>query len=71
MRAMRLLEHSRIKKNPLQLTEVAEPRPDKGEIRLKIITSGVCYPDLHIAEGVSHPPVTPGHQVVGRVDQLG
>ena len=35
---------------------------------------GVCHTDLHTVEGDIHPPhlpVTPGHQVVGVIDQLG
>ncbi len=41
---------------------------------MKIAACGVCRTDLHVAEGdlpVHKPGVTPGHEVVGTVDDLG
>ncbi|HSS25259.1 MAG TPA: zinc-dependent alcohol dehydrogenase family protein [Mycobacterium sp.] len=59
---------------PLQLVERPVPAPGPGEIRVEVITCGVCRTDLHLAEGDLPPHgkgVIPGHQVVGRVDALG
>jgi propanol-preferring alcohol dehydrogenase len=52
--------------------EVPEPGP--GEVRVAVTTCGVCRTDLHLAEGdlpPRAPGVTPGHEVVGRVDAVG
>jgi alcohol dehydrogenase, propanol-preferring len=74
MRAMRLLEQRPIEDTPLVLTELPIPDPGPGEVRLRVITCGVCHTDLHTVEGDIHPPslpITPGHQVVGIIDALG
>src|SRR5437763_5023888 len=50
------------------------PEPGPGEVRVRVLTCGVCRTDLHLAEGdlAPHRPGTvPGHQVVGVVDSLG
>src|SRR4051812_13924639 len=54
----------------------ARPLPEagRGEIRVAISACGCCRPDLHGVEGdieLRPLPVTPGHQVVGRVDARG
>ena len=59
---------------PLARTERDEPEPGPGEIRVRISCCGVCRTDLHLAEGdlpPRRPGVTPGHEIVGRVDALG
>ncbi len=60
--------------SPITEVERAVPTPGAGEIRVKISTCGVCRTDLHLAEGDLPPhgdAVIPGHEVVGRVDELG
>ncbi len=59
---------------PLRAAEVADPTPGAGEIRVRVGVCAVCRTDLHVVEGDLSPqklPIIPGHQVVGRVDQLG
>ena len=59
---------------PLQLDDIPAPTPRAGEIAVKVLACGVCRTDLHIVDGElpSHrSPLVPGHQVVGRVVQLG
>jgi propanol-preferring alcohol dehydrogenase len=44
------------------------------ELRVRVITCGVCRTDLHLAEGdlpPKHPDTTPGHEVVGEVLEVG
>jgi propanol-preferring alcohol dehydrogenase len=51
-----------------------EPRAGPGEVRVKVSVCAVCRTDIHIIEGdlAAHKiPVVPGHQVVGRVDEIG
>ena len=48
------------------------PRPD--DVSIDILYCGVCHTDIHIAEndwGRSRYPVVPGHEIVGRVTQVG
>jgi propanol-preferring alcohol dehydrogenase len=59
---------------PMLRVERAEPEPGPGQIRVAVSCCGVCRTDLHLAEGDLPPrrsQVTPGHEVVGRVDALG
>ena len=59
---------------PLMETELPTPDAGHGEIRVKISACGVCHTELDEIEGRTAPPripVVPGHEVVGRVDQLG
>ncbi len=59
---------------PLVRLDKPIPEPGLGQVRLHVRVCGVCRTDLHLAEGdlaPRHPRVTPGHEVVGVVDQLG
>ncbi|MGV4876345.1 zinc-dependent alcohol dehydrogenase family protein [Acetobacter indonesiensis] len=59
---------------PLQWEELPDPIPGPGEIRVKVLACGVCRTDLHVVDGdLTHPqlPVTPGHEIIGRIDALG
>lgn len=52
--------------------ELPDPRP--GQLLVRISCCGVCRTDLHLAEGdlaPRHPQITPGHEVVGRVEARG
>jgi len=59
---------------PLRRLERDEPKPGAGQVRVRVSCCGVCRTDLHLVEGdlaPKRPAVTPGHEVVGRVDALG
>ncbi|MGD0882504.1 MAG: zinc-dependent alcohol dehydrogenase family protein [Acidimicrobiales bacterium] len=59
---------------PLELVERPRPVPGPGQVRVRVLACGVCRTDLHLAEGdlpPVAPHVTPGHEVVGRVDRIG
>jgi alcohol dehydrogenase, propanol-preferring len=74
MKACLLNAPARIETNPLQFTDVPVPRPDQGEVLVRVRACGVCRTDLHVIEGELPPlksPVIPGHQVVGVVEKLG
>ena len=58
----------------LEWTELADPQPGSGEIRVKVSTCGVCRTDLHVVDGeLPDPkvPIIPGHEIVGRIDSIG
>jgi len=66
MKAMRLHAPGR----PLALDDVDEPVAGPGQVLLEVAACGVCRTDLHLVDGevdVPQPPVTLGHQIVGRV----
>src|SRR3989442_6340217 len=70
MRAM-ILEKPR---QPLQLQEVAAPRVGAGQLLVRVATCAVCRTDLHVVDGeLPNPklPLVPGHQIVGRIQQIG
>jgi propanol-preferring alcohol dehydrogenase len=74
MRAMVLKAPAFIDTSPLQLREVDAPQAQPGQIRVRVLTCGICRTDLHVIEGelpAHKPDIIPGHQIVGVVDQLG
>lgn len=59
---------------PLVLRDLPRPVPGDGEILLRVLACGVCHTELDEIEGRTPPPkypVTPGHEIVGRVAELG
>ncbi len=59
----------------LEVVEEDCPEPKGGEVRVRVLASGVALPDVMAREGV-HPetpavPFTPGWDLVGEVDRLG
>jgi len=55
------------------IREVPVGDPGAGEVRIRVLLSGVCGTDLHIHEGgfIADYPLTPGHETVGIVDAVG
>src|ERR1700684_1861537 len=59
---------------PLVARDTPVPAPGPGELLLRVLACGVCRTDLHVTEGdlpVHRPGVTPGHEVVAEVVELG
>jgi propanol-preferring alcohol dehydrogenase len=57
---------------PLVMRDVPTPRPDPGEVLVRIHASGVCHTDLKIIEGLAPAlPLIPGHEPVGEIVELG
>jgi len=59
-----------------RLNQVDMPVPHCGEdeILIRVHACGVCRTDLHIVDGeLAHPklPLIPGHQIVGKVAEIG
>jgi propanol-preferring alcohol dehydrogenase len=73
MRAMQLVAW----KHEPELTEVDEPEPRPGEVRIRIGGAGACHSDLHLMHDFDEgmlpwtPPFTLGHENAGWVDALG
>ena len=61
-------------KRPLELRDVAKPKPGKGQLLVRVSTCAVCRTDLHVVDGELPSPKLPlilGHQIVGRVEEIG
>jgi propanol-preferring alcohol dehydrogenase len=74
MKAMVLSRTGDVSDNRLELHERAVPKPEAGQVLVKIHVCGVCRTDLHVVEGElpgTTLPLVPGHQAVGIVARLG
>ena len=79
MRAMVLSKLAPIESNPLKLTEMDRHKIENpNEILIKIEACGVCHSQLHAIEGDWEKfgippslPTIPGHEVVGKVVEVG
>jgi len=79
MMAMVLSELGPIETNPLKLTEIDRHEIQRpNELLIKIEACGVCHSQLHGIEGdwkdLGIPPIlptVPGHEVVGKVVEIG
>src|SRR5216110_3601701 len=61
-------------KKLLQLRDVACPRPNAGQLLVRVSACAVCRTDLHILDGeLPEPklPLVPGHEIVGTVLEKG
>lgn len=59
---------------PLERVTTEVPRPGPAELLVAVLACGVCRTDLHVTEGdlpVHRDRVTPGHEVVGEVVEVG
>jgi len=74
MQAMVLDRIAPISESPLSLTDLPDPQPAPGQVRLRVRCCAICRTDLHVIEGdlpTRTLPIIPGHQIVGEVDALG
>ena len=78
MRALQLSTPGPVSASSLTLAELPLPTltqtSDSNSLRLRVHACGVCHTDLHIVEGDLPPrklPITPGHQVIATVEQVG
>lgn len=61
-------------KQPLKLEDVPAPTPEPGQVVVQVKAAGLCHTELHFLSGLLDlgvRPVTLGHEVVGRVAQVG
>ena len=70
MKAVRLMQLGK----PLEEAEVAVPDISASEVLVHVAACGICHSDAHYRAGISlinSLPVTPGHEVAGRVEAVG
>lgn len=74
MKACILHKPAPVESSPLNIADIPVPTPADDELLVSVSACGICRTDLHVVEGelpVRRSPVTPGHQVVGRVVAMG
>jgi propanol-preferring alcohol dehydrogenase len=67
-----------LSERPLEWRTALKPEPDDGQILIEVAGCGVCRSNLHMIEGEwvasgvpAISPIVPGHEVTGRVAELG
>ena len=76
MKALILKKIQKLKESskPLHLTEIPTPVPKEDEVLIEVNVCGVCHTELDEIEGrtaPSHLPMILGHQVVGKIAEIG
>jgi alcohol dehydrogenase len=59
---------------PLRVVDLPQPSPGPGHVRIAVEACGICRSDADMVQGVfgDEPfPLTPGHEIAGRIDMLG
>ena len=81
MKAAQIVEPDK----PLELNQIEISEPTGTQVLVNVVSTGVCHSDLHLWEGGYDTgdgfmkvtdrgvkfPVTPGHEVVGKVEKIG
>lgn len=61
----------------LEITDRPEPQPGPTDVKIRVLTTGICGTDLHIqswdkaARSMIEPPLIPGHEFYGEVVEIG
>lgn len=61
------------KANEVSIENIQKPLPEKNEVLIKVMASGICGTDIHIFRGryIGDYPVIPGHEFSGIVEEIG
>jgi alcohol dehydrogenase (NADP+) len=63
--------------SPLDATTIPRREPTETDVQIEILFCGICHSDLHYARNEWHEftqtvyPCVPGHEIVGRVSEVG
>jgi 2-desacetyl-2-hydroxyethyl bacteriochlorophyllide A dehydrogenase len=58
----------------IQVADVPEPKPARGQVVVRVAACGICGTDIHIVDGNLPPtpyPIIPGHEFGGEVVAIG
>src|SRR5215470_17242364 len=65
-------------KKPLTIADVSRPKAGPDEVVIEVEACGACHSDLHVADGdwpqlagIVKRPVIPGHEIAGRIVEVG
>lgn len=55
------------------LQRMPEPKPTAGQVRIRVLATGICGTDVHVAhdEYAHEAPVIMGHEILGVVESVG
>lgn len=70
MRALQLTSTG----DPIQAVDLATPRPEEGEVLVRVEAAGICHSDVHYRSGLrslDSLPVVLGHETAGTVEDVG
>jgi len=70
MRAVRLTQLGK----PLEKADISIPQIGSSDVLIRVAAGGICRSDAHYRDGISkidRLPLTLGHEVAGRVEQVG
>jgi D-arabinitol dehydrogenase (NADP+) len=61
------------KAGEITVSEVNKPIPERGEVLIQVMASGICGTDQHIFQGeyIGGYPIIPGHEFSGIIQELG
>lgn len=73
---MKTMQAAQLKEigKPLEIIEAPVPRPEAGEVLIRVRAAGICSSDLHYRDGrskVTKLPIILGHEVAGEVAECG
>jgi propanol-preferring alcohol dehydrogenase len=74
MKAVYLEGPQDIETHPLRVVDLPDPTIGANQLRVQVDACGICHTDLHTVEGEIIPPkypIIPGHQIVGRIIEVG
>ncbi len=74
MKAVRLEIPQDIESHPLRVVDLPNPTIGANQLLIQVDACGICHTDLHTVEGEIVPPkypIIPGHQIVGRILEIG
>lgn len=78
MKAALLYKPAPAEKDPLIIEDLPVPEPKDGQVLVKVEACGVCRSNLHMIEGdwvkyglPSKSPIIPGHEIVGKISEIG
>ena len=63
--------------SPLSLTQIGRRAPTEHDVQMEILFCGICHSDVHSVRNEwsnfmsTTYPIVPGHEIVGRVTQVG
>ena len=70
MRAVRLVQLGK----PLEKADISIPQIGSSDALIRVAAAGICHSDAHYRDGISkidRLPLTLGHEVAGRVEEVG
>lgn len=74
MRAAAIVRIAPVEERPLELVDLPDPVPTNNQVLVRVSACGICHTELDEIEGRVPPtrfPMVPGHEIVGRVEELG